>query len=103
VATVIYYSGYHPYTLEKIYTPRSSQEKSEQHRFFFWYKKENQDWIKNTLKKVNREDLIKALLPSVFTGPKQEKSKMKPAGKSKKPDGFESIFEGKRVLKRKKK
>ena len=103
VATVIYYSGYHPYTLEKIYTPRSSQEKSEQHRFFFWYKKENQDWIKNTLQKVNRQDLIKALLPSVFTGTKQEKSKMKPVGKSKKPEGYESIFDGKRVLKRKKK
>jgi uncharacterized radical SAM protein YgiQ len=103
VATVIFYSGYHPYTLKKIYTPRSSREKSEQHRFFFWYKKENQGWIRNTLQKTNRQDLIKALLPSVFTGPKQEKSKMKPVGKSKKPEGFESIFEGKRVLKRKKK
>ena len=58
VATVIYYSGYHPYTLKKTYTPKSKQEKDEQHRFFFWYKKENQAWIRNTLHKLNRNDLL---------------------------------------------
>jgi len=62
VATVIYYSGYHPYTLKKIYTPKSKKEKEEQHRFFFWYKKENRGWIKDTLRKVNRFDLIDKLL-----------------------------------------
>ena len=103
VATVIYYSGYHPYTLKKIYTPRSSQEKSEQHRFFFWYKKENQDWIRNTLQKVNRKDLIDTLLPSVFKGSKKHQNKLNPLEKSNKPKGYESIFEGKRVLKKKKK
>jgi len=64
VATVIYYSGYHPYTLKKSYVPKSKKEKDEQHRFFFWYKKENQNWIRNTLKKVDRQDLLKRLLPS---------------------------------------
>jgi len=64
VATVIYYSGYHPYTLKKVFTPKSKKEKEEQHRFFFWYKKENQAWIKNTLQKLNRNDLINTLLPS---------------------------------------
>ncbi len=62
VATVIYYSGYHPYTLKKMYAPKSKKEKDEQHRFFFWYKKENKNWIKNTLQKVNRNDLIEKLL-----------------------------------------
>ena len=37
VATEIYYTGYHPYTLEKVYTARSSQEKLAQRRYFFWY------------------------------------------------------------------
>jgi len=62
VATVIYYSGYHPYTLKKMYAPKSKKDKDEQHRFFFWYKKENKNWIKNTLQKVNRNDLIEKLL-----------------------------------------
>ncbi len=63
VATVIYYSGYHPYTLKPTNTPKTKKEKEDQHRFFFWYKKENQHWIKNTLSKFNRTDLIKKLLP----------------------------------------
>ncbi len=62
VATVIYYSGYHPYTLKPVYTARSKNEKKEQHRFFFWYKKENWDWIRNTLRKINRNDLVEKLL-----------------------------------------
>ena len=65
VATVIYYSGYHPYTLKQMKSPKSKQEKDEQHRFFFWYKKENQQWIKNTLSKAGRLDLIKKLVPEL--------------------------------------
>lgn len=63
VATVIYYSGYHPYTLKPVYTPKSKEEKANQHRFFFWYKKENQEWIKSTLLKVGKPELSKKLLP----------------------------------------
>ena len=64
VATVMYYSGYHPYTLKKYYTPKSKQEKINQHRFFFWYKKENRDWIKRRLIEAKRPDLLKRLLGS---------------------------------------
>ena len=64
VATVIYYSGYHPYTLEKIDTPKTAKEKEEQHRFFFWYKKENQAWIRKSLTKIGRYDLLNKLLPN---------------------------------------
>jgi uncharacterized radical SAM protein YgiQ len=62
VATVIYYSGYHPYTGKKTYTARTKKEREDQHRFFFWYKKENKDWIRNTLSARGREDLAKKLL-----------------------------------------
>jgi uncharacterized radical SAM protein YgiQ len=64
VATVIYYSGYHPYTLKPMKTPKTKAEKEEQHRFFFWYKNENKKWIKDTLTKVGKTDLIKKLLGS---------------------------------------
>ncbi|MBP1839574.1 YgiQ family radical SAM protein [Formosa algae] len=63
VATVIYYSGYHPYTLKPTKTPKSKKEKDDQHRFFFWYKQENKDWIKKTLNKVGRTDLLDVLIP----------------------------------------
>ncbi|AUC83256.1 YgiQ family radical SAM protein [Lacinutrix sp. Bg11-31] len=79
VATVIYYSGYHPYTLKKVNTPISQKEKDEQHRFFFWYKEENKAWIKKTLNKLGREDLLKVLLPD-----KDDKwRKNKPTGETK--------------------
>ncbi|MEN8124064.1 MAG: YgiQ family radical SAM protein [Bacteroidota bacterium] len=67
VATVIYYSGYHPYTLKKIYTPKSKKERDEQHKFFFWYKKENWNWIQKTLQKVSRNDLVEKLLGEDFS------------------------------------
>ncbi|MGY0393533.1 YgiQ family radical SAM protein [Bizionia sp. KMM 8389] len=79
VATVIYYSGYHPYTLKEVNTPKTRKEKDEQHRFFFWYKDENKAWIKKTLTKVGRPDLLKVLLPE-----KTEKwRKNKPKGAAK--------------------
>ena len=63
VATVIFYSGYHPYTLKPVYTAKSKSEKIEQNRFFFWYKREMHSWILKTLKHLNRADLAKKLLP----------------------------------------
>ncbi len=61
VATVIYYSGYHPYTLKKIYTARTREEKLAQRMFFFWYKNEGRRKIENRLKKLNRFDIINRL------------------------------------------
>ncbi|WP_111706661.1 YgiQ family radical SAM protein [Lutibacter citreus] len=77
VATVIYYSGFHPYSLKETRTPKSKKEKDEQHRFFFWYKKENQAWIRNTLTKVGREDLLQKLLPSTNSWKKNKSEKAK--------------------------
>lgn len=62
VATVIYYSGYHPYTLKKIYSAKTAKEKKEQNRFFFWYKKENRGWIYQKLTDLFRDDLAQRLL-----------------------------------------
>lgn len=64
VATVMYYSGYHPYTMKEYRTPKTKQEKQDQHRYFFWYKPENKDWIRKQLTKANRPDLLERLLKS---------------------------------------
>jgi uncharacterized radical SAM protein YgiQ len=61
VSAVIYYSGYHPHTLKPVYTAKSKEDKLSQRRFFFWYKKENKDWIKKTLKNLKRKELIHKL------------------------------------------
>ena len=57
LATVIYYSGYHPYTLEKISTAKTSAQKLAQRKFFFWYQKEYRNELIAELRRINRPDL----------------------------------------------
>jgi len=63
LATEIYYTGYHPYTLEKVYTAKTKEEKLEQRKYFFWYDKSYKPSIIRSLKKMKREDIIKRLYP----------------------------------------
>ena len=77
VATVIYYSGYHPYTLKPMKSSKTKNERDQQHRFFFWYKRENQQWIRNILTKVGRDDLLQKLVPSTKSWKKNKGVKTK--------------------------
>lgn len=61
VATTMYYTGYHPYSLEKIVSPKSETEKKMQNMFFFWYKKEFKEQIISALKRIKRPDLVKKI------------------------------------------
>ena len=61
LATEIYYTGYHPYTLEKVYTAKTKEQKLAQRQFFFWYDKSYRSQIINSLKKLKRDDLLKKL------------------------------------------
>ena len=63
VATEIYYSGYHPYTGERVFTARTEKEKLAQRQFFFWWKPESRMSILAELRKMHRPDLIQALYP----------------------------------------
>ncbi len=62
LATEIYYSGYHPYTLKPVYTARSKEEKLQQRKFFFWYKPEYREAIRQDLRRMKRPDLEQKLL-----------------------------------------
>jgi hypothetical protein len=48
--------------MKKTYTARTESEKRNQNRFFFWYKKENRDWIRKTLERLNKPNLVDKLL-----------------------------------------
>lgn len=41
VSTTCWATGFHPYTLEPIYSAKTPEEKREQNMLFFWYKKDN--------------------------------------------------------------
>jgi len=59
LATVMYYSGYDPYTMRRVITAKSVAEKSKQVMFFFWWKKEYRGQIKAELIRMKRNDLLK--------------------------------------------
>ena len=61
LATEMYYTGYHPYTLEKVYTARSKEQKLAQRQFFFWYKPEFRRQFQQVLLKMGRRDLWERL------------------------------------------
>lgn len=71
LATDIFYTGLDPYTLKPVYVPRTEKEKTEQQRFFFWYKKENQYWIRDTLLKLNKKELIPKFIKTSTFLPQQ--------------------------------
>lgn len=69
VATETWYSGYHPYTLEPVFSAHSPEDKLKQRMFFFWYKPEERAKIIAELHKLKRQDLIEKLYPkSALTG-----------------------------------
>lgn len=61
VATEIYYTGYHPYTLEKVYTPVTPEEKLAQRQYFFWYDATYRRSITAALNRLHRPDLLREL------------------------------------------
>ncbi|MCF8348271.1 MAG: DUF3362 domain-containing protein, partial [Bacteroidales bacterium] len=61
-ATVMYYSGLNPYTLKPVYSAKTPTEKKAQNMFFFWYKPEFRQAIKNKLLQLKRPDLADRLL-----------------------------------------
>ncbi|MCL4106685.1 UNVERIFIED_CONTAM: hypothetical protein GTU68_048129 [Idotea baltica] len=72
VATIIYYTGLHPYTLRPVYAARTKKEKKKQHMFFFWHKRENYQEIKDKLTSLGRPDLIEKLLNDKKKAKKKE-------------------------------
>ena len=61
VATEAWYTGYHPYTLEPVFSAKTQREKLAQRQFFFWYKPEERKNIINELRRIGRQDLIDKL------------------------------------------
>lgn len=61
VATEAWYTGYHPYTLQPIFSAKTQKEKLAQRMFFFWYKPEERRAIIQALKRMGRDDLVNKL------------------------------------------
>lgn len=64
VSTEAWYTGYHPYTLEPVYSAKTQKDKLAQRQFFFWYKPSERNNIIRELRRINRPDLIDKLFGS---------------------------------------
>jgi len=61
LSSVMYYTGFDPYTGKKVYSAKSGDDRNDQRSFLFWYKEENREKLKRRLRKIGREDLLKKL------------------------------------------
>jgi uncharacterized radical SAM protein YgiQ len=61
LATVMYYTGIDPYTDKAVFTAKTQDEKRNQRQFFFWYKPEERQNIKDRLIKMGKRDWIDLL------------------------------------------
>jgi uncharacterized radical SAM protein YgiQ len=53
ISTEMYYTGYDPMSLKRVFVERNPDAKKCQNRVFFWYKPENKIWANNIFKKYN--------------------------------------------------
>ena len=61
VSTEAWYTGFHPYTLQPIFSAKSQRDKLAQRQFFFWYQPEMRRAIMEELRRIGRRDLIDKL------------------------------------------
>ena len=78
ISTETWYTGYHPYTLENVFSAKTPKEKLAQRQFFFWYKPEERRNIERELKRIGRADLITQLYSDAYRSDYQRKTERRP-------------------------
>lgn len=63
LSTEIYYTGYHPYTGERVFTATTPEQKQTQRKYFFWYDRASQPDLIRSLQRLHRTDLLQRLFP----------------------------------------
>jgi len=58
ISTCMFYTELNPYTMEKVYVPKTSEEKAMQRALLQYFRPQNKDLVIKALKKVGRQDLI---------------------------------------------
>ena len=58
VSTCMFYTGLNPITMQKVYVPRTHEEKAQQRALLQYYKPENRQFVMSALKRAGRTDLI---------------------------------------------
>lgn len=75
ISTETWYTGYDPYTLERVFSAKTPKEKLAQRQFFFWYQPEERRYIEQRLRAIGRADLILKLYGNTSTNRPQRPNK----------------------------
>ena len=84
VSTEMYYTGYNPYTLERVFTATTREEKLAQRKYFFWYEPQYRHDIYNSLCRLGRRDLAATLFGTSSRQPRGKNPHKKDGKKSQK-------------------
>jgi len=70
-STAMFYLGFDPYNKKKVTVARTMQEKRNQNTFFFYFKRENREKIRQILQRNGRIDLYQSLYQHFFGNKKK--------------------------------
>ncbi|MBE6777532.1 MAG: YgiQ family radical SAM protein [Ruminococcaceae bacterium] len=74
VSTCMFYTELDPYTMQKVYVPKTTKEKSEQRALLQYFKPENRELVLAALKKAKRFDLIGTGKNCLAVPPREQKA-----------------------------
>ena len=74
ISTETWYTGFHPYTLQPVFSARSSKEKLSQRQYFFWYKPEQRQAIRASLHRIGHPELADRLFSASSQGDVSKKN-----------------------------
>lgn len=100
VSTCMFYTGLDPFTMEKVYVPKTPREKAQQRALLQYYKPENRRVVIDALRKAGRSDLIgtgkNCLVAPIQGETPKDKSKGGKSGSKKTPQRKNTASAGNR-------
>ena len=96
VSTCMFYTSLDPYTMEKVYVPRTSEEKAQQRAMLQYFKPENRRLVLSALRAAGRSDLIGTGKNCLVAPDSKNKASAKPILKQKKKKTIRNVHKPKR-------
>ncbi len=100
LSTCMFYTGYDPRTMKKVYVPKSAHEKAMQRALIQYRNPDNYDLVAEALRIAHRTDLI-GFEKKCLIRPRKMKSEREFSGRNEKRDGLKSRGNQKKPAKKK--
>lgn len=101
ISTCMFYTGIDPYTMKKVYVPKTKEDKAEQRALLQYFRPENRQAVIAALTKAGRKDLI-GNKPGCLIAPTSIKSSVKKSTSSQKFNSYKKSAPSKKTTPAKK-